>query len=127
MLPLALTCGSTLRITPVLRSSIWLTIGVFELERIVAVPVLIGTSSPTCKSAGWLSIATIDGEERTLTSVTLDSALRITFGDAFEPSSKLKPGAAVFSAAAPIACAVVPTNPAATLLLFDRKYWTPYC
>ena len=79
------SCGSTLRITPVLRISIVLTTGVFELERIEAEPVVIGISLPTCSSAGWLSRATIDGEERTLTLVIASSALRMARGCAVRP------------------------------------------
>ena len=46
-LPLALTRGATRKMTPVLRISMVLTTGVVELERTVAVLVVIGTSSPT--------------------------------------------------------------------------------
>ena len=37
-------------------------------------------------------MTTTDGAERTLTSVKVESALRMTFGCASGPSSKLKPG-----------------------------------
>jgi hypothetical protein len=41
-----------------------------------------------------VSSTTIDGEERTSTSVIVDSALRITRGCVSDPSSRLKPGSA---------------------------------
>src|ERR1700754_641949 len=58
----------------------------------VALPVEIGSSSPTCSVATWLSITTTDGFDRTLMSVTAWSASRIILGDASGPMRKLKPG-----------------------------------
>src|SRR5215469_11271349 len=100
-------------------------IGVFAPVRTVAVPVLTGTSSPTCNNAGWLSNATIEGDDRTRTSVTLESKLRTTFGFAWEPSTALKPGDVVLSTAEPIDLAASKSEMEPVLLL--RKYWTPYC
>src|SRR5580704_18355318 len=111
MLPLVLTCGSTLRMTPVLYNWIVLTIGVLGLDRIVAVPVVIGTSSPTCRSAGWLSKATIEGEERTFTSVRLASALKIILGCDCGPNTRLNPGTALCSAAVAAVWAAAENKP----------------
>src|SRR5580692_667673 len=58
-----------------------------------AVPVVIGTWSPTCNVAVWLSSTTSEGFDRTFTSVTLCSALRIRFGMFAGPSTRLRPGA----------------------------------
>src|SRR5215470_7402795 len=74
----------------------------------LALPVEIGTSSPTCSVAAWLSMTTIDGFDRTLTLVTACSASRMTFGCFSGPIRKLKPGKARLRKA--------PATPAATPL-----------
>src|SRR5258708_40288766 len=65
---------------------------VFWLVSTLALPVEIGTSSPTIRVATWLSVTTSDGLESTFTSVIERSALMMTFGWLCEPTRKLNPG-----------------------------------
>src|SRR3954464_4860380 len=65
---------------------------VLLVVRTVALPVEIGTWSPTCNVAVWLSMTTSDGLDRTLTSVTVCSASRIKLGWDSDPIRKLNPG-----------------------------------
>src|ERR1700761_3554501 len=58
----------------------------------VALPVEIGTESPTCSVATWLLTTTRDGLDKTLRLVTACSASRITLGWVADPTRKLKPG-----------------------------------
>src|SRR5689334_21338000 len=58
----------------------------------LALPVEIGTSSPTCRIAGRLSTTTTDGFDRTLTLVTACKASRMTRGCASGPMRRLNPG-----------------------------------
>ena len=71
-----------------LRISMVLTT-VFCVVSTVAEPVEIGISSPTWSRAGWLFMTTRDGAESTLTSVSVESALMMSFGWASGPSSRL--------------------------------------
>src|SRR5215208_368568 len=92
--PLAWTRGRTFRITPVLRNSTLFTTGAVGLSISVAVRVVTGISSPTWRTAGWLSTTTSEGEESTLTLVKLDSASSTRRGCASLPRRRLKPGSA---------------------------------
>src|SRR3984957_10719096 len=65
---------------------------VFWLVSTFALPVEIGTSSPTMSVAAWLSVTTSDGLDSTFTSVIECSALMTTFGWLCEPTRKLNPG-----------------------------------
>ena len=65
---------------------------VFCVVSTFAVPVEIGTSSPTISVATWLSVTTSDGLDSTFTSVTEWSASMTTFGLDCEPTRKLNPG-----------------------------------
>src|ERR1700756_5256834 len=69
-----------------------LTIGVLGLVILAALVVAIGTWSPTCRMAGWLSITTSDGDDNTLTSVIVRKVSRIAPGSASLPTKRLKPG-----------------------------------
>jgi hypothetical protein len=73
MSPWAFTCGIMVRILPVFRY--WMV--VLEVTPVltgdVTVPVAMGSSDPTWILAGWLSVASMVGEERTLIR---ESALR---------------------------------------------------
>ncbi len=77
-----------------LRNSTLFTIGAVGLSISVAVRVVTGISSPTWRTAGWLSTTTSEGEESTLTLVKLDSASSTTRGCASLPRRRLKPGSA---------------------------------
>src|SRR6185295_15496742 len=98
-------------------------------ESTVALPVETGTTSPTCSVAVWLLITTSEGLDSTLTLVTECRASRMTFGDASDPTRKLKPGSTRLMAAVVAAFATVEagdwvlmTEPAVLLL---RKNCTP--
>src|SRR5580692_11380824 len=84
----------------------------------VAVPVEIGTWSPTCNVAAWLSRTTREGFDNTFTFVTLCRASSTTFGIDAGPRTRLKPGRTLLRAAEPIEL----TRPK---LFFCRKYCTP--
>ena len=51
-----------------------------------------GTSSPTCKTAGWLSTTTRDGDESTLTFVNCESASSTNCALIPDESRMLEPG-----------------------------------
>src|ERR1700757_1986014 len=77
--------------TPVFTMLIELTTVLVVVSN-VAELVVIGTSSPTWRRAGWLSSTTRDGEESTFTVVIVDRALMIARGFESGPSNRLKPG-----------------------------------
>src|SRR5580692_4221463 len=81
----------------------------------VADPVEIGTWSPTCNVATWLSSTTSEGFDNTLTSVTLCSASSTTFGIDAGPSTKLRPGNT--PARGPAAAAIE--------LVTETAFWLP--
>src|SRR5580704_15136586 len=83
---------------------------VFCVVSTLAVPVEIGTSSPTISVATWLSVTTREGLDSTFTSVTECSALRTTLGLDCEPTRKLNPGR-VWPRSAPTAEPAAPTTP----------------
>ena len=70
--------GVMLKMTPVLRNEIELTIGAPAIWTLVADCVAIGTSSPICRTARLLLSVIRDGDEMTFTLVIPASALSRT-------------------------------------------------
>ncbi len=83
---------------------------VFCVVSTLAVPVEIGTSSPTISVATWLSVTTSEGLDSTFTSVTECRASMTTFGLDCEPTRKLNPGK-VWPRSAPAAAPAAPATP----------------
>src|SRR4029079_13526639 len=87
--PVELTRGITLRMTPVSRY--WIELTIDPVNSLWADCVVTGISSPTLRIAGWLSTTHTEGEETTFTWVTSDRASITTFGSASLPMMRFRP------------------------------------